>query len=709
MKRLFLLLLLFWGSWSAQAQIYDPVSWKFSVENVKGDEATLVLSATIQNGWYLYSQFIEEGGPIPTSFSFEKSDAYSLIGSVSESPKAVPAFDAVFSMQIAKHKNKVDFKQKVKLKQAKVTVKGMLEFMTCDDRNCLPPEEVPFSINVDASSSFASAQQKGNVSEEKAIEEGSPVKIPLGVVEQGDSQDTLSLLTVTTPSDSTDALTIASSDSLISNAEAAGELETEGSPNSLWGIFIAGLIGGFAAFLMPCIYPMVPLTTSFFTKQGGSRGKGLKMALLYGISIIVIYVALGILITLAFGASALNQMASSALFNLAFFVIIIIFAVSFLGAFEITLPARFVNKIDQQSDRGGLIGIFFMAFTLALVSFSCTGPIIGYLLVEAVSEGALLGPAIGMLGFSIALALPFIVFAAFPAFLKEMPKSGGWLNTVKVSLGFLELALAFKFLSNVDLAYHWGILDREIFLAIWIVIFAVFGLYLLGKLKLSASDEVSIISLPRLFFAMLILTFTMYMVPGMWGAPLKGISAWLPPQPTQDFDLSRLSYGSLSPSKEDKAISNRKYAGLFEAPHGLEAFYDYQEGLDYARKVNKPALIDFTGWSCVNCRKMEATVWADNEVLRRLRQDYVIISLYVDDKTALDESEQYTSSSSGKKINTIGKKWSDLQTSVFKTNSQPFYVIMNGEGNRLVPAQAYNLNIQNYVDFLDKGLEAFKK
>jgi thiol:disulfide interchange protein DsbD len=433
------------------------------------------------------------------------------------------------------------------------------------------------------------------------------------------------------------------------------------------------------------------------------------MAFLYGISIIVIYVALGILITLAFGASALNQMASSALFNLAFFIIIIIFAVSFLGAFEITLPARFVNKIDQQSDRGGLIGIFFMAFTLALVSFSCTGPIIGYLLVEAVSEGALLGPAIGMLGFSIALALPFIVFAAFPAFLKEMPKSGGWLNTVKVSLGFLELALAFKFLSNVDLAYHWGILDREIFLAIWIVIFAVFGLYLLGKLKLSPSDEISIISLPRLFFAMLILTFTMYMVPGMWGAPLKGISAWLPPQPTQDFDLSRLSYGSLSSPQEDKSISNRKYAGLFEAPHGLEAFYDYQEGLDYARKVNKPALIDFTGWSCVNCRKMEATVWADSEVLRRLRQDYVIISLYVDDRTALDESEQYTSSFSGKKINTIGKKWSDLQSSVFKTNSQPYYVIMNSDGDRLVPAQAYDLDIQNYINFLDSGLKAFKK
>lgn len=708
MKRLFLLVLLVCGFGSSQAQIYDPVSWEFSVENVKGDEATLVLSATIQDRWYVYSQFIEEGGPIPTSFSFEKSDVYSLIGSVSESPKAVAGFDSVFSMQIAKHKNKVDFKQRIKLKQAKVTVKGMLEFMTCDDRNCLPPEEVEFSIAVDASKTFGQAKQgSGNDSKASEPKEESPIAIPSASI-TSETTDTLSLLTVTTPSDSTDNLTINSSDSIVSDAEASGMAASSGSPTSLWGIFIAGLIGGFAAFLMPCIYPMVPLTTSFFTKQGGSRSKGLRMALIYGLSIIVIYVALGILITLAFGASALNEMASSALFNLAFFVIILIFAVSFLGAFEITLPARFVNKIDQQSDRGGLIGIFFMAFTLALVSFSCTGPIIGYLLVEAVSEGALLGPAIGMLGFSIALALPFIVFAAFPAFLKEMPKSGGWLNTVKVSLGFLELALAFKFLSNVDLAYHWGILDREIFLAIWIVIFALFGLYLLGKLKLSPSDDVSIISLPRLFFAMLILTFTMYMVPGMWGAPLKGISAWLPPQPTQDFDLSRLSYGQLSSPEDREASANKKYAGLFKTPHGLDAFYDYQEGLDYAKKVNKPALIDFTGWSCVNCRKMEATVWADEEVLRRLRNDYVIISLYVDDRTSLDEEEQYISSFSGKKINTIGKKWSDLQSSVFKTNSQPYYVIMNGDGERLAPAQAYNMDIQNYVNFLAEGLKSFE-
>ena len=698
MKRLFLLILLACASWSAQAQMYDPVSWKFSVEEIKGDEATVVLTATIENRWHVYSQFIEEGGPIPTSFSFEKSKEYSLVGKVTESPKAISAFDPNFKMQIAWHKDKVAFKQKVKLNQAKTTVKGVLEYMTCDDKNCLPPEEVPFSINIDASKTFLDSKQ--------TKEETLPI------IDQPNTDIDTSIVAISPIlSDAADAIAINSNDSLLSNAEAKGTMEESGSPNSLWGIFIAGIIGGFAAFLMPCIYPMVPLTTSFFTKQGGSRGKGLRMAIIYGISIIVIYVALGILITLAFGASALNEMASSALFNLIFFVVIIVFAVSFLGAFEITLPARFVNKIDKQSDRGGYIGIFFMAFTLALVSFSCTGPIIGYLLVEAVSEGALLGPAIGMLGFSIALALPFIVFAAFPAFLKEMPKSGGWLNTVKVSLGFLELALAFKFLSNVDLAYHWGILDREIFLAIWIVIFAVFGLYLLGKLKLSRSDDTtSILSLPRLFFAMLILTFTMYMVPGMWGAPLKGISAWLPPQPTQDFDLSRLSYGGgFSSTDNSEAPVNKKYAGLFKTPHGLDAFYDYQEGLDYAKKVNKPALIDFTGWSCVNCRKMEATVWAETEVLRRLREDYVIISLYVDDRTALDEAEQYTSTFSGKKINTIGKKWSDLQSSVFKTNSQPFYVIMNGEGERLIPAQAYNLNVQNYISFLDNGLKAYKK
>ena len=410
------------------------------------------------------------------------------------------------------------------------------------------------------------------------------------------------------------------------------------------------------------------------------------------------------MITGIFGASALNEAASSATFNLLFFALLLIVAVSFLGAFELTLPSGLINKMDEKSNRGGFIGLFFMAFTLALVSFSCTGPIIGTLLVDAVSKGSYLGPAIGMLGFSSALAIPFTLFAIFPSWLKEMPKSGGWLNTVKVSLGFLELALAFKFLSNVDLAYHWGIFDRDVFLALWIIIFGVWGFYLLGKIKLSHDSDISFISLPRLFFSMFILAFTIYMIPGLWGAPLKAISAWLPPQPTQDFDLYTNSNPLSSNSDEAKG---KKYAELFHAPHGLNAFYDYEEGLAYSKKVNKPILIDFTGWSCTNCRKMEASVWSDKQVLNLLKNDFVIISLYVDDKTELEEAEKYTSTFSGKKISTIGRKWSDFQATKFGTNSQPYYVIADGKQNILVPPQSFNLDINNYIQFLNSGKAAF--
>ena len=495
--------------------------------------------------------------------------------------------------------------------------------------------------------------------------------------------------------------------SLTAGGAATGSGNNGGSPQTLWGIFIAGVIGGFAAFLMPCIYPMVPLTVSYFTKQSGTRTKGIINALLYGLFIIVIYVALGMLVTLVFGASALNEAASSAWFNLLFFLIIIVFAISFLGAFEITLPSRFVNKMDEKSNQSGFLGLFFMAFTLALVSFSCTGPIIGYLLVEAVAEGALLGPAIGMLGFSVALAIPFMIFAFFPSLLKEMPKSGGWLNTVKVSLGFLELALAFKFLSNVDLAYHWGLLDREVFLAIWIVIFGLFGLYLLGKLKFSHDSDVPFISIPRLFFAIAVLSFTVYMVPGMWGAPLKALSAWLPPSPTQDFNLHQVGFTSATPQASSSVV--KKYGDVFHAPHGIDAFYDYDQALEYARQVNKPVLLDFTGWSCVNCRKMEESVWPDPQVLKRLKEDYILVSLYVDDRTDLAPEEHYVSSFSGKKIRRVGQKWSDLQASRFGTNAQPYYVVVDNDGNQLVPAQAYNEDIQNYINFLDSGIAAYRQ
>lgn len=504
---------------------------------------------------------------------------------------------------------------------------------------------------------------------------------------------------------SSDTLMDVPEDVEFTDAPSADVTETD-TPKSLWGIFIAGIIGGFAAFLMPCIYPMVPLTVSFFTKQSGTRAKGIINALLYGLFIIVIYVALGMLVTLLFGASALNEAASSAWFNLLFFIIIIVFAISFLGAFEITLPSRFVNKMDEKSNRSGLLGLFFMAFTLALVSFSCTGPIIGYLLVEAVSEGALMGPAIGMLGFSVALAVPFMLFAFFPSLLKEMPRSGGWLNTVKVSLGFLELALAFKFLSNVDLAYHWGILDREVFLAIWIVIFGLFGLYLLGKLTFSHDSAVPFISIPRLFFAIAVLSFTVYMIPGMWGAPLKALSAWLPPSPTQDFNLHQASFTNQAPQTSSAVV--KKYGDIFHAPHGIDAFYDYDQALAYSKQVGKPVLLDFTGWSCVNCRKMEESVWPDPQVLKRLKEDYILVSLYVDDRTELEPHEQYVSAFSGKKIRRVGQKWSDLQASRFGTNAQPYYVIVNSDGKQLVPAQAYNEDIQHYIDFLDSGIAAYQ-
>lgn len=653
-----------------KAQIYDPVKWSFSSKKIADKEFDLIITAKIEKGWHVYSQFIAEGGPIPTSFKFTPSSAYKLKGKVTESPEAVSAFDKNFDMQISWHKDQVDFKQRILLSESKTTVSGVLEFMVCNDERCLPPAEVEFQIPVDNGSSSTKA---GQIADEDSLSVNVPVTADSSKAEVKPT---------------------------ITNSTSAQD-----TSGSLWTIFIAGFIGGLAAFFMPCIYPMIPLTVSFFTKKSGSKAKGIQSALIYGISIIIIYVALGLLITLIFGASALNEAASSATFNILFFVALIIFGISFLGAFDINLPSSLVNKMDEKSNQSGFAGLFFMAFTLSLVSFSCTGPIIGTLLVDAVSKGSYLGPATGMLGFSSALAIPFTLFAIFPSWLKEMPKSGGWLNTVKVSLGFLEIALAFKFLSNVDLAYHWGLFNRDIFLVTWIIIFGFWGLYLLGKIRLSHDSETSFLSLPRLFFAMFVLGFTIYMIPGLWGAPLKGISAWLPPQTTQDFDL----YSNRMSSSAAAETPGKKYNGLFHAPHGLDAFYDYEEGVAYAKSVNKPVLIDFTGWSCTNCRKMEASVWSDTEVLKRLKEDYVLISLYVDDKTELAENEKYTSAFSGKKIKTIGQKWGDFQASKFGTNSQPYYVITNHTGEVLVPPQAFNLDISNYINFLDSGKLTFSR
>ena len=679
MKKFIALTVFILASITGFTQILNPVKWSFSSESINEKEAFILLTANIEEGWHVYSQFIEEGGPIPTAFTFTKSANYKLIGKPTETPKATSAFDNNFGMQISWHERKVIFKQKISLNKPEVKVNGTLEFMVCNDKQCLPPEELAFSLVVKAGKSaviaaapVATSQSSENISDSVAFTNtGNKI--------------------ISTPIKPTKI--------------EVNETISQTSNPSLWAIFLAGFVGGLLALIMPCIFPMLPLTVSYFTKKAGSRRKAISHAGIYGLSIIVIYVALGMIITLIFGSDALNELASNGIFNFLFFALLVVFAISFFGAFEINLPSSWINKIDAQSDKGGLVGLFFMAFALALVSFSCTGPIIGTLLVQAAAMGELMGPAIGMLGFSLALAIPFTLFASFPSLLKSLPKSGGWLNSVKVTLGFIELALAFKFLSNVDLAYHWEFLDREIFLVLWIVIFAMMGFYLLGKLKFSHDSDLPFITIPRLFLAIITLAFTIYMIPGLWGAPLKAISAWLPPQTTQDFDLYT---NTLSSSEVTQDTVKKKYGSLFKAPHNLNAFFDYEQGLAYAKQQNKPVLIDFTGHSCVNCRKMEAAVWSEPEVLERLKKDYVLISLYVDDKTDLPENEKYISKFSGKKIKTIGNKWSDFQASTFQTNSQPYYVIVNSEGNLLVEPQAFNLDIKNYVNFLDSGLAAYQ-
>lgn len=536
---------------------------------------------------------------------------------------------------------------------------------------------------------------------------------------QNKAEDTVSTNGINFTSIPTAADTIAAlrarRQALKASKKASAKLKQAPEHKTLWQIFIAGFLGGFAALLMPCIFPMLPLTVSFFTKKG--KGKAAGQASLYGLSIIVIYVLLGLVITLVFGSDALNALSTNGIFNFFFFILLIVFGISFLGAFEITLPSSLANKLDANSDKGGVMGLFFMAATLVVVSFSCTGPIIGTLLVEAASKGERLGPAIGMFGFSLALAIPFTLFALFPSALKSLPKSGGWLNSVKVVLGLLELAFALKFLSNVDLAYHWNWFDREIFLALWIVIFAIMGFYLLGKLRFSHDSQVSYVSVPRAFLAIIVLSFVVYMIPGMWGAPLKSISAFLPPSSTQDFDLYTSSQLNAANSGGSGAVQSfngvKKYEEVFKrAPSsklGLEAFYDYDQALQESKKEGKPVLIDFTGWNCVNCRKMESTVWTNPEVLQSLRSKFVMAELYVDDKTGLEKSEQFTSTYSGKPINTLGGKWSDFQASKFNTNSQPFYVIVNSNGDVLVPPSGANYNVDDYLKFLDSGLSQFKK
>ncbi len=687
MKKTILSLLLSFISLTIFAQIQNPVKWTYSVENNGKEEATLVIKASIDKGWHLYSQFIGEGGPVPTSFRFDKSSNYTLVGKVNEIPKAKPIFDEIFGMQVAWFESSATFKQKIKVSSGKdFKVNGALEFMVCDDKQCLPPDEVEFSFDIKGVVNTSTI----TATETKTIDTATA---PVTSVENIDT----TTKTVDTSATEETVLTELS--------------EEKKEADSIWFIFIQGFLFGFVALLMPCIFPMIPLTVSFFTKQSKTRAIGIRNALLYGLSIVVIYVGLGLGITVLLGASALNELSSDAVFNLIFFAVLVVFAASFFGAFEITLPSSWSTKADQKADKGGLVGIFFMAVVLAIASFSCTGPLIGTLLVDAANKGEYMGPFMGMLGFSLSLALPFTLFAIFPSWLNSMPKSGGWLNSVKVVLGFVELAFALKFLSNADMAYHWGILDREVFIVLWVVIFALLGMYLLGKLKFNHDSDVKHVSVTRLFLAILSLSFAVYLVPGLWGAPLKAVSGFLPHQGTQDFDLysSQFAASSGEGNSTTTHVANKKYADRLHAPLGIDAFFDYDEGMAYAKQVGKPVFLDFTGHSCTNCRKMENAVWPDAEVLNRLKNDFVVISLYVDDRTELPEDQKYVSKYTGKKVKTLGNRNVDLQVSKFNSNAQPLYVVTDADGNPLNKPYGYNEDIAAYIKFLDEGKNKFAK
>ena len=650
------------------AQIKEPVHFTSQLKELKGGEAELIFSATIDPGWHVYSTGLGSDGPISASFHADKMDGVETVGKLQARGKEIKQFDKLFEMELRFFEQAVTFVQKVRFTKPDYDIDCYLEYGACNDEACLPPTEVALKA-------------KGKVQ----VEEKTVAPVEPGLVAPVEPE---------TPADTMVAVpdTVAVADTDINDLwqPAVQELQAfNGQTSSTermswWVILLEGLLGGFIALFTPCVWPIIPMTVSFFLKRNKDRKKAIREATTYGLSIVVIYVLLGLAVTLLFGASALNALATNAVFNIFFCLLLVVFAASFFGAFELTLPASWSSKIDEKSERTtGLLSIFLMAFTLALVSFSCTGPIIGFLLVAVSTQGSIVAPTIGMLGFAIALAIPFTLFALFPSLLKSAPKSGGWMNVIKVTLGFVELAFALKFLSVADLAYGWHILDREVFLSLWIVIFGLLGIYLLGWLKFPHDAPEHRTNVPQFFLAMASLAFTVYMIPGLWGAPLKAISAFTPPMNTQDFNLQHTF---------------------------VEAKYkDYELGMAAAKAEGKPVMIDFTGFGCVNCRKMEAAVWTDSHVADILNNDYVLISLYVDDKTALPESIKVTENGQERTLRTIGDKWSYLQRVKFGANAQPFYVLLDNNGRPLNGSRAYDEDIKAYIEFLNTGIANYKK
>ena len=668
MRKLCSFLLLMFVVLAAHAQIQDPVKFKTELKALSDTEGEIIFTAAIDPGWHVYSTNLGDGGPISATFNVDKKNGLELVGKLKPVGHEISTFDKLFQMKVRYFESTAQFVQKIKFIAGTYTIEGYLEYGACDDESCLPPTQVPFNLSgkTTLKATEPVAESKVELQKEAEVE-------PETVATSADTA------AVVKPVVSADILW----KPVIDDLQAYGEEHSQEDMSWIY-IFITGFLGGLLALFTPCVWPIIPMTVSFFLKRSKDRKKGVRDAWTYGASIVVIYVTLGLAITAIFGASALNALSTNAVFNILFCLMLIVFAASFFGAFEITLPSKWSNAVDSKAEAtGGLISIFLMAFTLSLVSFSCTGPIIGFLLVQVSTTGSVIAPAIGMLGFAIALALPFTLFALFPSWLKSMPKSGGWMNVIKVTLGFLELAFALKFLSVADLAYGWRILDRETFLALWIVIFALLGFYLLGKIKFPHDDDDTKIGVSRFFMALVSLAFAVYMVPGLWGAPLKAVSAFAPPMKTQDFNL----------------YTNEVHA----------KFDDYDLGMEYARLHNKPVMLDFTGYGCVNCRKMELAVWTDPTVSKIINDDYVLITLYVDNKTPLSEPVKIMENGTERTLRTVGDKWSYLQRVKFGANAQPFYVLIDNEGKPLNKSYAYNEDIPKYIEFLRTGLENYRK
>ena len=643
---------------SVSAQIQEPVKFKTEWKTLSANEAEIVFTGTIDEGWHVYSTDLGDGGPTQASLNLDARKGVTLVGKLMPRGKEVDKMDPVFEMQVRYFEKQAVFVQKVRLDGGDYSIAGYLEYGACNDENCLPPAAVEFTFNGKAEGAAAAVAAPADGGTE------TPAATPVAEA--------------TTPL----AGTADYWKPVVSELQAMGESTRQGDMSWIY-IFCMGFVGGLLALFTPCVWPIIPMTVSFFLKRTKDKKKGIRDAWTYGASIIVIYLTLGLAITLIFGASALNALSTNAVFNILFCLMLVVFAASFFGAFEITLPSRWSNAVDSKAEQTtGLLSIFLMAFTLSLVSFSCTGPIIGFLLVEVSTTGSIIAPAIGMLGFAIALALPFTLFALFPSWLKSMPKSGGWMNVIKVTLGFLELAFALKFLSVADLAYGWRLLERETFLALWIVIFGLLGLYLLGKIKFPHDDDDTKVSVPRFFMALFSLAFAIYMIPGLWGAPLKAVSAFAPPMQTQDFNLYK----------------NEVHA----------KFTDFDAGMEYARQHHRPVMLDFTGFGCVNCRKMELAVWTDTKVSQLINDEYVLITLYVDEKTKLPEPVKIVENGQERTLRTVGDKWSYLQRSKFGANAQPFYVLIDNDGMPLNKSYSYDEDIQQYIDFLQTGLQNYQ-